>query len=110
MQSPLGLEDQAVSGREFVGELGRHRLDRGHHGQVQIDGAGTPLEMRAFARLTRVPPGLREAYVRFAMRTIVGVAPGAAVLVELFDDVGLASPSVEKVAGLPFLVLQAAVV
>jgi SAM-dependent methyltransferase len=76
---------------------------------VEIDGAGTPPEMRAFARLTRVPLGLREAYVRFAMRTIVGVAPDAAALVELFDDVGLASPTVEKVPGLPFLVLRTAV-
>lgn len=71
---------------------------------VEIDGASTPAEVRAFARLTRVPIGMREGYVRFAMRTIVGVAPDAAVLGGLLADLGLVTSSVTKVKGLPYLV------
>ena len=71
---------------------------------AEVDGAATTPEMRAFARLTRLPVGLREAYVRFAMRTVVEVAPSRDGLLELVRDAELAGPSVDKVDGLPFLV------
>lgn len=75
---------------------------------VEVDGAATVLEMRAFARMTRLPPGLREAYVRFAMRTVVGVAPTRDGLMDLFPRTEIARPaSVQKVDGLPFLVARA---
>ena len=65
---------------------------------VEIDGGSTPDEVHAFARRTRVPPGLRWAYVRFAMETVVAVAP---TIDELSSMVG--SPAT-KVAGLPYAV------
>ena len=42
---------------------------------VEIDGASSPGEFWSFAKKSRVPIGMRNAYVRFAMRTVVGVAP-----------------------------------
>jgi ubiquinone/menaquinone biosynthesis C-methylase UbiE len=77
---------------------------------VEIDGGSTPGEVRAFTLLTRVPPGLREAYIRFAIRTVVAVAPDAGALAAMFDGLPLAPPSVEKVPGMPFLIATANVV
>jgi ubiquinone/menaquinone biosynthesis C-methylase UbiE len=77
---------------------------------VEIDGASTPTEVRAFARLTRVPPGLREAYVRFAMRTVVGVAPDATALTAMFDELPMTPVSVEKIRTMPFLMALASVI
>jgi SAM-dependent methyltransferase len=74
---------------------------------VEIDRAATTNEVRTFARATRVPPGLREAYVRFAMRTVVGVAPDRQQMLDLFGRAGLAAAVSEKVDGLPFLVTHA---
>lgn len=76
---------------------------------VEIDGASTPAEVHEFTRLTRVPPGLRAAYVRFAMRSVVAVAPDATALAAMYDDLPLTTPSVEKVRGLPFLVALSSV-
>ena len=42
---------------------------------VEIDGSCTRAEFWRFARMSRIPLGMRKAYVRFAMRTVVGVAP-----------------------------------
>jgi ubiquinone/menaquinone biosynthesis C-methylase UbiE len=76
---------------------------------VEIDGGGTLGEVRRFARMTRIPPGLREAYVRFAMRTVVGVAPQIDQLTNLLATVALGAPKVGKVAQLPFVVAMAKV-
>jgi ubiquinone/menaquinone biosynthesis C-methylase UbiE len=69
---------------------------------VEIDGCSTTDEVRRFTGSTAVPPGLREAYVRFAMRTVVGVAPSAEHLRASLAAGGLADPEVLKVDGLPF--------
>ena len=74
---------------------------------VEIDGDSTSAEVRAFARRTRIPPGLREAYVRFAMTTVVGVAPSRATLGGLVGAV-YPAPLITKVEGLPFAVATAA--
>jgi ubiquinone/menaquinone biosynthesis C-methylase UbiE len=76
---------------------------------VEIDGGSTPAVVRTFTRLTHVPPGLREAYVRFAMRTVVGVAPGARALAAMFDGVPMTLSTVEKIPTLPFLMARAIV-
>jgi hypothetical protein len=70
---------------------------------VEIDGAATVDEVRAFANATRIPLGLREAYVRFAMRTVVGVAADDTAMRRMFTEAGLRSAEVEKVEGFPFL-------
>jgi ubiquinone/menaquinone biosynthesis C-methylase UbiE len=49
---------------------------------VEIDGSSTQTEFWRFARNSRIPIGMRKAYVRFAMRTVVGVAPTHDELVE----------------------------
>jgi len=76
---------------------------------VELDAASTEAEFRQFARTSRVPPGLRSAYVRFAMRTVVGVAPDASTLVRSFDGLAVTSPSIERIGNLPFLVAAATV-
>jgi ubiquinone/menaquinone biosynthesis C-methylase UbiE len=76
---------------------------------VEIDGAATHAEVRTFARSTRVPPGLREAYVGFAMRTVVGVAPSEQQMLSLFASAGLTDAVTQKVNELPFIVTQACV-
>lgn len=74
---------------------------------VEIDGAATVQEMRAFARMTRLPPGVREAYVRFAMRTVVGVALARDGLLDLLSRAEMTPPvSVQKLDGSPFLIAQ----
>jgi ubiquinone/menaquinone biosynthesis C-methylase UbiE len=73
---------------------------------VEVDGESTPGEVRAFTRHTRIPVGLREAYVRFAMRTVVDVAPDRTTLASAFHDAHLAAPAIEKLPGLPFLVAR----
>jgi ubiquinone/menaquinone biosynthesis C-methylase UbiE len=70
---------------------------------VEIDGASTETEFRQFARTSRVPPGLRNAYVRFAMRTVVGVAPDASALARSFDGLAVTLPTIERIGTLPFL-------
>jgi SAM-dependent methyltransferase len=74
---------------------------------VEIDGGSTPDEVRAFTRRTRIPLGLRAAYVRFAMRTVVAVAPDQANLAAAFEGTDLALPAVDKLQGLPFLIARA---
>jgi SAM-dependent methyltransferase len=76
---------------------------------VEIDGDSTTEQVRRFAGMTRIPPGLREAYVRFAMRTVVGVAPSIDALTDVLRQVGLATAVVRKVDGLPFVVAIATV-
>ena len=74
---------------------------------VEIDGDGTADEVRRFTTLTRVPRPLHEAYIRFALRTVVRVAPSAAELEALLRSPAVTGLRVEKVIGLPFLVVTA---
>lgn len=71
---------------------------------VEIDGDASISDVRAFAHRTRVPLGLREAYVRFAMRTVVAVAPRREQLLALVSRAGIATPKVDHVDGFPFVV------
>jgi ubiquinone/menaquinone biosynthesis C-methylase UbiE len=71
---------------------------------VEIDGGSTREDFAHLARTSRVPPGLRAAYVRFAMRTVVGVAPTAEELKASLETVATSPVVVERVAGLLFLV------
>ena len=74
---------------------------------MEIHGNATVDEVRRFTRLTTVPPGLRDAYVRFAMRTVVSVAPSADDLRAAMEGGGLLAVEVAKVEGLPFIVANA---
>jgi ubiquinone/menaquinone biosynthesis C-methylase UbiE len=87
---------------EGLGECARVLRPGGRLVLVEIDGEGSIAEVRRFARTTRVPPGLRDAYVRFAMRTVVGVAPSGH---QLHQWLATVFPTVEltKVDGWPFL-------
>lgn len=77
---------------------------------VEIDGASTVEEFRRFAKMSRIPYGMQEAYVRFAMRTVVGVAPDRAALEASFASLRLDPPAVRRIGDLPFLVVVASVV
>ena len=70
---------------------------------VEIDGSASPDEFWSFARRSRIPLGLRKAYLRFAMRTVVGVAPTRDGLASSFDGLPVAALSVQRIDGLPFL-------
>ena len=74
---------------------------------VEIDGAASPAEFRRFADHSRVPLGLRSGYVRFAMRTIVGVAPSAGDLQVAFNDLPVSDVEVERIPEMPFLMATA---
>ncbi len=76
---------------------------------IEIDGTSTAEEFRRFARSSRIPFGLKEAYVRFAMRTVVGVAPDGAALADSFAGLGTEAPTVARVGELPFLIAVATV-
>lgn len=71
---------------------------------VEVDGTATPDEFWAFARTSRVPWGMKRAYLRFAMRTVVGVAPGPDALGASFADTPV---TVARIPGLPFLLARA---
>jgi ubiquinone/menaquinone biosynthesis C-methylase UbiE len=75
---------------------------------VEIDGSASPAEFWSFARRSRIPLGLRKAYLRFAMRTVVGVAPTRDHLASSFDGLQVTALSVQRVDGLPFLLATAA--
>jgi ubiquinone/menaquinone biosynthesis C-methylase UbiE len=53
---------------------------------IEIDGTVTPDAFWRFAKHSRVPWGMKHAYLRFAMRTVVGVAPSPAQLAQSFGD------------------------
>jgi SAM-dependent methyltransferase len=74
---------------------------------VEIDGAASPDEFRYFADRSRIPLGLRSGYVRFAMRTVVGVAPTARDLEVAFDDLAVHELLVERIPEMPFLIATA---
>jgi ubiquinone/menaquinone biosynthesis C-methylase UbiE len=66
---------------------------------LEIDGTSSPSEFWDFAKTSRVPVGMKRAYVRFAMRTVVGVAPDIGDVRTSFGDHHV---SVERLDGAPF--------
>jgi ubiquinone/menaquinone biosynthesis C-methylase UbiE len=76
---------------------------------IEIDGSASADEFWTFARTSRIPLGLRKAYLRFAMRTVVGVAPSRDRLASSFERLPLIGLNVGRVEGLPFLIATAKV-
>jgi len=74
---------------------------------VEIDGSSTADEFWRFARNSRVPLGMRRAYLRFAMRTVVGVAPGHGALERSFHEAGVLRPGIRRIEGMPFWLVTA---
>jgi ubiquinone/menaquinone biosynthesis C-methylase UbiE len=71
---------------------------------IEIDGNASADEFWSFARTSRIPFGLRKAYLRFAMRTVVGVAPSRDELASSFERLRFAGLCVARLEGLPFLI------
>jgi ubiquinone/menaquinone biosynthesis C-methylase UbiE len=71
---------------------------------VEIDGKSTANRFGNFAQQCRMPPGMSGAYVRFAMRTVVGVAPNADLLSRSFMGLSIEGPpTIVQIEDLPFL-------
>jgi SAM-dependent methyltransferase len=70
---------------------------------IEIDGASDAETFRQFAYSSQVPFGLRNAYVRFALRTVVGVAPDQTALADSFATVSVHDLTITKLDNLPFL-------
>jgi ubiquinone/menaquinone biosynthesis C-methylase UbiE len=70
---------------------------------IEVDGGATQADFRVFASSTRVPFGMKRAYTRFAMRTVVGVAPTRAQFERLLGNAGLTVKSLDRIAGTPFI-------
>jgi SAM-dependent methyltransferase len=70
---------------------------------IEIDGSATTEEFWSFARTSRIPFGLHKAYLRFAMRTVVGVAPDAEELAASFEVLPVSRLKVGRIPGTPFL-------
>jgi SAM-dependent methyltransferase len=68
---------------------------------VEIDGGATPEEFWRFAKTSKIPFGLKRAYLRFAMRTVVGVAPSSEVLAASFGGHEVKINRLEKWPFLP---------
>jgi len=90
-----------------LGECARVVRPAGRLIAVEIDGSATAEEFRRFANRSRVPVGLRSGYVRFAMRTIVGVAPTLTSLEAEFDHLAVGDLAVEHIPDTPFLIATA---
>lgn len=71
---------------------------------VEVDGSTTPEAFWQFAQKSRIPFGMWRAYVRFAMRTVVGVAPDSFALEESFRAASVGRPTIERIGDMPFLV------
>jgi len=63
---------------------------------IEIDGTVTPEAFWGFAKRSRVPFGMKHAYLRFAMRTVVGVAPSPSELAASFGDFPVATSSLKN--------------
>jgi ubiquinone/menaquinone biosynthesis C-methylase UbiE len=70
---------------------------------IEIDGTAGADEFWLFAKQSRVPFGLKHAYLRFAMRTVVGVAPSARQLEASFGNVGVLS---SRIPNTPFNIVS----
>jgi SAM-dependent methyltransferase len=71
---------------------------------IELDGKSTATEFWQFARTSRIPWGLKRAYLRFAMRTVIGVAPTSFDLARSF---GTNEVEVQRIPGQPFLLAVA---
>jgi ubiquinone/menaquinone biosynthesis C-methylase UbiE len=76
---------------------------------IEIDGNASAEDFWAFARTSRIPFGLRRAYLRFTMRTVVGVAPSRDELGSSFEGLSISGLSVARLQGLPFLIATCSV-
>jgi ubiquinone/menaquinone biosynthesis C-methylase UbiE len=76
---------------------------------VEVDGDASAEEFGAFAASTRVPVLMRAAYTRFAMQTVVSVAPTRAILAGYFAEVGMEPRSLDRIPETPFLIAQGVV-
>jgi ubiquinone/menaquinone biosynthesis C-methylase UbiE len=74
---------------------------------IEIDGASDEETFKRFAYTSQVPVGLRKAYVRFALRTVVGVAPESAALAESFAGMPIDDLTISRLDDMPFLIAQA---
>ena len=70
---------------------------------IEVDGGADEDDFRSFASSTRVPFGMKSAYTRFAMRTVVGVAPTRGQFANYLDGAGVTIHALEPVSGTPFL-------
>jgi SAM-dependent methyltransferase len=95
---------------EALRDCGRVARPGGTLITVEIDGAASELDFWRFAESSRVPLGLRSAYVRFAMRTVVGVAPTRCDLEYAFNELGMADLAVDQFSDMPFLIATATIV
>jgi ubiquinone/menaquinone biosynthesis C-methylase UbiE len=68
---------------------------------IEIDGTATRDDFWQFARTTRFPVGMKRAYWRFSMHTVVRVAPNPAQLAQSFGDVPV---KVSRIDSSPFLI------
>ena len=72
---------------------------------IEIDGTSTSEDFWKFASLSGVPPGMKAAYVRFAMRSVVGVAPTIHELADSFASQPMRIQDLFRLEDLPFLAL-----
>jgi SAM-dependent methyltransferase len=72
---------------------------------VEIDGGQDDNELRRFASLTRIPPGLRRLYPSFARRTFVPVSPSAEELLADCETAGAVDLRTWRIPQLPFFVV-----
>jgi ubiquinone/menaquinone biosynthesis C-methylase UbiE len=70
---------------------------------IEIDGASTLESFKRFAYTSQVPVGLRKAYVRSALRTVVGVAPDTTALAGSFAGMSVDGLTISKLDDMPFL-------
>jgi ubiquinone/menaquinone biosynthesis C-methylase UbiE len=70
---------------------------------IEVDGDASESDFREFATSTRMPVGMRGAYTRFAMRTVVSVAPTRAEFQKYLIGANLNVQSLDRLVGTPFL-------
>ena len=90
---------------EGLAECARVTCPGGRLVVVEIDGGEDPGDLGRFAARTRIPPGLRRLYPRFARAMFVPVSPRASALERAARSAGYEQVSSRRVEGLPFLVV-----
>jgi hypothetical protein len=70
---------------------------------IEVDGATTRDRFHEFSLATRVPRPLKTASTRFAMRTVVSVAPRRQQISDWMTAADFTIESVERLDGTPFL-------